>query len=111
MVPVNRLWIALKPVSNGEPCASAATGTTRSREIRAVLIVREGELVSVLSKPGQGYLSFVVDLPQMLGELVNVADATRSFAHAIASPTASSPRRKKHPRSVTIVKQRKATRN
>lgn len=78
---------------------------------RDVAIVREGELVSVLSKPGQGYLSFVVDLPQMLGELVNVADATRSFAQAIALPTASSPRRKKHPRSVSSVKQRKATHN
>jgi len=75
---------------------------------RDVAIVREGELVSVLSKPGQGYLSFVVDLPQMLGELVNVADATKTFAHAIASPTASSPRRKKHPRSVNSGKQRKA---
>ena len=30
-----------------------------------VAIVSEGDLVSVLSKPGQGYLSFVVDLPQM----------------------------------------------
>jgi hypothetical protein len=25
MVPVKRLWMALKPVSNGEPCATAAT--------------------------------------------------------------------------------------
>ena len=75
---------------------------------RDVAIVREGELVSVLSKPGQGYLSFVVDLPQMLGELVNVADAMKPFAHAIASPTASSPRRKKHPSSVNSGKQRKA---
>ncbi|MGD0162543.1 MAG: MerR family transcriptional regulator [Candidatus Sulfotelmatobacter sp.] len=75
---------------------------------RDVAMVREGELVSVLSKPGQSYLSFVVDLPQMLGELVNVADATKTFAHGIASSTASSPRRKKHPRSVNSGKQHKA---
>jgi len=31
MVPVKRAWMALKPVSNGEPCAIAATGTTRSK--------------------------------------------------------------------------------
>jgi DNA-binding transcriptional MerR regulator len=78
---------------------------------RDVAIVREGELVSVLSKPGQGYLSFVVDLPQMLGELVNVADATKTFAQAIALPTASGPRRKKHPMSVRSVKRRKAAHN
>lgn len=50
-----------------------------------VAIVREGELVSVLSKPGQGYLSFVVDLPQVLGHLINIADATKAFAHGLAS--------------------------
>ena len=50
-----------------------------------VAIVREGELVSVLLKPGQGYLSFVVDLPQVLGQLVNIADATKAFAHVLAS--------------------------
>jgi hypothetical protein len=26
IVPVKRAWMALKPVSNGEPCAMAATG-------------------------------------------------------------------------------------
>src|SRR5258707_13625093 len=38
IVPVKRLWIALKPVSNGEPCAIAATGMTRSRT-RTVVVV------------------------------------------------------------------------
>jgi hypothetical protein len=37
MVPVKRLWMALKPVSNGEFCASAAIGVTRSRVSRAVV--------------------------------------------------------------------------
>jgi hypothetical protein len=31
MVPVKRLWIALKPVSKGDPCAIAATGAIKSR--------------------------------------------------------------------------------
>jgi hypothetical protein len=30
IVPVKRLWIALKPVSNGEPCAIATIGTRKS---------------------------------------------------------------------------------
>jgi DNA-binding transcriptional MerR regulator len=65
-----------------------------------VAIVREGELVSVLSKPGQGYLRFVVDLPQMLGELVNVADAAKAFAHGIASASGAAEARKMQPKSV-----------
>jgi DNA-binding transcriptional MerR regulator len=52
---------------------------------RDVAIVRKGELVSALSRPGQGYLSFVVDLPDMIGELVNLADETKAFGHGIAS--------------------------
>jgi DNA-binding transcriptional MerR regulator len=77
---------------------------------RDVAIVREGELVSVLSKPGQGYLSFVVDLPQMLGELVNVANATKTFAHGIASAPTASDRLKKESRSVRSSGQRKGLR-
>src|SRR6266853_5956912 len=38
IVPVKRLWIALKPVSNGEACAITATGMTRSRT-RTVVVV------------------------------------------------------------------------
>jgi len=66
---------------------------------RDVAIVRKGELVSVLSKPGQGYLSFVVDLPQILGELVNIADAMKAFAHGIIGPSASIARARKQPNS------------
>jgi hypothetical protein len=31
ILPVKRLWMAVKPVSNGEFCASAATGMRKSR--------------------------------------------------------------------------------
>ena len=71
-----------------------------------VAIVREGELVSVLSKPGQGYLSFVVDLPQLLGQLANIADATKTFARGLASASASG-EAKRQPRSVSSGSQRK----
>jgi hypothetical protein len=77
---------------------------------RDVAIVREGELVSVLSKPGQGYLSFVVDLPQMLGDLVNVADAAKAFAHGIATSLPSESKAKKQPRSVHRSNQAKRAR-
>lgn len=77
---------------------------------RDVAIVRKGELVSVLSKPGQGYLSFVVDLPQMLGDLVNVADATKVFAHGIASSLTPGKVVKKQPRSVHDETQEKRSR-
>jgi DNA-binding transcriptional MerR regulator len=77
---------------------------------RDVAIVRAGELVSVLSRPGQGYLSFVVDLPQMLGELVQVADATKAFAHGIASGSASKEAVKKQPKSALGSDQRKRAR-
>ncbi len=64
---------------------------------RDVAIVKKGELVSVLSRPGQSYLSFVVDLPHILGELVDVAKAARTFAVGISS---ASEGHRKHPTSV-----------
>lgn len=67
---------------------------------RDVAIVEKGELVSALSRPGQAYLSFVVDLPQMLGELVNVADAAKAFARGIASASGATDEPKKQPTSV-----------
>jgi DNA-binding transcriptional MerR regulator len=75
---------------------------------RDVAIVRQGELVSVLSKPGQGYLSFVLDLPQMLGELFSVIDATHAFAHGIVfgSPATI----KKRPKSALGSNQRRRAR-
>lgn len=80
---------------------------------RDVAIVQKGELVSVLSKPGQAYLSFVVDLPQMLGELANVADATNAFARAVelaSSSTEGEGTKRKQPRSVGVSASRKRTR-
>src|SRR5271166_3604980 len=35
IVPVKRPWMALKPVSNGEPCASAAIGIRRRKAKKA----------------------------------------------------------------------------
>lgn len=77
---------------------------------RDVAIVREGELVSVLSKPGQGYLSFVVDLPQILGELANIADEMKAFAHGMISPSAAKATARKQPRSVRSSEQPKRVR-
>lgn len=67
---------------------------------RDVAMVREGELVSVLSRPGQGYLSFVVDLPQMLGKLISAADAAKAFAYGLASAETAAEVDKKRPRPV-----------
>jgi len=54
---------------------------------RDVLVVRNSnELVSALSRPGQSCLSFVMDLPRMLGQLTEIADATRAFAVGLAGP-------------------------
>lgn len=72
-----------------------------------VAVVEKGELVSVLSKPGQAYLSFVVDLPQILGELVSVADATNAFAQLVETAHGS---KKKQPRPVNPSTKRKRTR-
>ena len=77
---------------------------------RDVLFVGKGELVSALSKPGQGYLRFVVDLPQVLGELVNVANAAETFAHGIASVSEPTEPDKKHPRAALGGNQRKRAR-
>lgn len=65
-----------------------------------VAMVCEGELVSVLSKPGQGYLSFVVDLSQMLGKLISAADAANTFAYGLASARTAAEVDKKRPRPV-----------
>jgi DNA-binding transcriptional MerR regulator len=54
---------------------------------RDVLLVRnERELVSALAKPGQSCLSFVVDLPRTLGELVQIADQETAFAIGVLPP-------------------------
>ena len=75
---------------------------------RDVIIVDKGSLVSVLSKPGQAYLSFVVDLPRMLGELASVAETTNAFARAVETASGSvEGTKKKQPRSVHASSSRK----
>ena len=49
-----------------------------------VAVKSERELMSVLSKPGQSCLAFVLDLPRTLGELVEIADHTNTFAVALS---------------------------
>lgn len=53
---------------------------------RDVLVVRNGQqLVSALTKPGQSCLSFVVDLPRTLGELVRAAEAVDAVGLAVGA--------------------------
>ena len=75
---------------------------------RDVLIVRnDRQLVSALSKPGQSCLSFVVDLPRTLGELVEVADVTSAFAVGVAQPEHALRRSRKQPAPAIRSQQRK----
>jgi DNA-binding transcriptional MerR regulator len=71
-----------------------------------VALVRKGELVSALSKPGQGYLSFVVDLPDMIGELVNLADDAKAFAHGIAFSQVATAERSSRIKPVSVSSRR-----
>ena len=65
---------------------------------RDVLVVRKERSCSAhYLNPGQGCLSFVVDLPRTLGDLMEFADAARAFAMVIAGPEqTSSGSRKQH---------------
>src|SRR5580693_2494581 len=76
MVPVKRLWIAVKPVSNGEPCASAATGMRKNNleDVRPAL-VQDWLRNLVLSPKYKGHIrSLMYRLfdKAMLWELLNV---------------------------------------
>jgi DNA-binding transcriptional MerR regulator len=52
---------------------------------RDILVVKNSnELVSALSQPGQGCLSFVVDLPRTLGQLIEIAETKTTFAVGLA---------------------------
>jgi DNA-binding transcriptional MerR regulator len=62
---------------------------------RDVLVVRNGQqLVSALSKPGQSCLSFIVDLPRTVGELVHATESANAFGLAVLSDSDGSVRRK-----------------
>jgi DNA-binding transcriptional MerR regulator len=76
---------------------------------RDVLVVRsESDLVSALARPGQSCLSFVVDLPRTIGELVEVADAAKAFAIGVEAPQQKSRDRRKQPVSSSSAQRRKA---
>jgi DNA-binding transcriptional MerR regulator len=61
-----------------------------------ILARSERELVSTLKKPGQGYLQFVVDLPNVLDPLLSALRESDSVALAIvSSPDTDSLLRKK----------------
>jgi DNA-binding transcriptional MerR regulator len=75
---------------------------------RDVLVVRnERQLMSALSNPGQGCLSFVVDLPRTLGELSEVADATKAFAVGVPRSERTVKGSRKQPGSAIASRQRK----
>jgi len=68
------------------------------------------ELVSALSQPGQSCLSFVVDLPQTLGELDQLVRSTDAFAVGLADTTRTEDTSKhngKRPVSTTRAEQRR----
>ena len=69
---------------------------------RDVLVVRNGQqLVSALSKPGQSCLSFVVDLPRTLGELVRATQSIDAFGLAMAQVDLNGQVPRKQPASVS----------
>ncbi len=78
---------------------------------RDVLVVRnEQDLVSALARPGQSCLSFVVDLPRTIGRLIEVADAARTFAIGVVTPTTKeSSDRRKQPVSSSKTQRQKRT--
>lgn len=75
-----------------------------------VLIVdTDRKLISTLSEPGQGYLSFVVDIPRTLGELVELANRNQTFAVGVTGSEASAHRYKKQLRKTSShLKQKRA---
>lgn len=75
---------------------------------RDVLVVRnQRQLMSALAQPGQGCLSFVVDLPRTLGEIVQLAKAEGTFATGITATQQSSHSVPKQPVSGVAQMQRK----
>jgi DNA-binding transcriptional MerR regulator len=76
----------------------------RGRDV--VAVTSDKEMVSVLSNPGQAYLSFVLDLSRTLGELAEVAEQAVSFVHGLAD---SSDHQKKPPAGTGGKPQRRRT--
>jgi DNA-binding transcriptional MerR regulator len=72
-----------------------------------VLVKNQRELVSTLAKPGQGCLSFVVDLPRTLGELTKVADSAGAFAVGVDRSSSTLKSSRKQPTRANVNRQRK----
>ena len=73
-----------------------------------VLVVRnERQLISALARPGQSCLSFVVDLPRTLGELVEVTNTAEAFGMAVLPEEQASRRIRKRPTSANPNQSRK----
>lgn len=72
-----------------------------------VLVKNQRELVSTLANPGQGCLSFVVDLPRTLGELAEIADVTGAFAVGVNRSTRAAKNSRKQPASANASRQRR----
>jgi DNA-binding transcriptional MerR regulator len=62
-----------------------------------IAVTSDKEMVSVLSNPGQTYLSFVLDMSRTLGELAEVAEQAASFALGLAGSSDRSKGQKKPP--------------
>lgn len=79
---------------------------------RDVLVVgNERDLISALARPGQSCLSFVVDLPRTLGELVEAADAAKAFAIGVPVPQQKLRDRRKAPVPSSSTQRRKRALN
>lgn len=67
---------------------------------RDVLVVRNGrQLISALARPGQSSLSFVLDLPSTLSELLKLTSGSEAFAIGVADSEQVSGRTRKQPAS------------
>jgi DNA-binding transcriptional MerR regulator len=72
-----------------------------------VLVKNQQELVSTLSNPGQGCLSFVVDLPRTLGDLTRIADAKGAFGMGVNRSKCAVKSSRKQPTSANASRQRR----
>ena len=82
------------PPFHGDNTGSNPVGDAKHSG-RDVLIVKNGrELVSALARPGQTCLTFVVDLPSTVGQVIELARTAGTFATGIATRQGPAPARK-----------------
>jgi DNA-binding transcriptional MerR regulator len=74
-----------------------------------VFVKNQRELVSTLANPGQGCLSFVVDLTRILGTLTEIAETTHAFAVGLDRSRTAVRSSRKQPTSANGNRQRKRT--